>query len=52
MIQTFYVARYKKQQMKKKELLDFIEELETVKSLSVAQVDIEIIQRISEEDEQ
>jgi hypothetical protein len=52
MIQTFYVARYKKQQMKRKDLLVFIEELETVKSLSVAQVDIEIIHRISEEDEQ
>lgn len=52
MIQTFYIARYKKQQMKKKELLDFIEELETVKSLSAAQADIEIIQRIKEEDEQ
>lgn len=52
MIQTFYIARYKKQKMKKKELLDFIEELETVKSLSVAQADIEIIQRIKEEDEQ
>lgn len=52
MIQTFYLARYKKQQMKRKELLNFIEELETVKSLSVAQTDIEIIQRIKQEDEQ
>ncbi len=52
MIQTFYVARYKKQQMKRRDLLDFIEELESVKSLSAAQADIEIIQRISEEDEQ
>lgn len=52
MIQTFYVARYKKQQMKKKDLLDFIGNLEAVKSLSAAQTDIEIIQRIREEDEQ
>ncbi|MHA1345304.1 MAG: hypothetical protein ACTSVO_02480 [Candidatus Heimdallarchaeaceae archaeon] len=51
MIQIFYIARYKKQQMKKKDLLDFIEELETVKSLSATQADIEIIQRIREEDE-
>ncbi len=51
-IQTFYVARYKKQQMKRKDLLNFIEKLEAVKSLSKAQTDIEIIQRISEEDEQ
>ncbi len=52
MIQTFYVARYKKQQMKRKDLLDFIRDLEAVKGLSAAQTDIEIIQRISEEDEQ
>ncbi|MCG3224110.1 MAG: hypothetical protein H7647_06560 [Candidatus Heimdallarchaeota archaeon] len=52
MIQTFYVARYKKQQMKKKDLLDFIRDLEAVKGLSAAQTDIEIIQRIREEDEQ
>ncbi|MCK5304734.1 MAG: hypothetical protein KAJ72_05755 [Candidatus Heimdallarchaeota archaeon] len=52
MIQTFYIARYKKQQMKRKELLAFIEELEIVKSLSATQADIEIIQRINEEDEQ
>lgn len=51
MIQTFYVARYKKQQMKRKDLLLFIKELEAVKSLSSAQVDIEIIHRIREEDE-
>ena len=52
MIQLFYLARYKNQPMKQKDLKTFITELSAIKRSSETQSDIEIIHRTPVSDEQ